>query len=50
MLDHHLCRNWKPQLMLGATALSLMLGSGQSEAACTNPPAIGWPEGNIPAR
>jgi GDSL-like Lipase/Acylhydrolase family len=49
MLDHHLCRNWKPQLLLGATALSLMLGSGQSEAACTNPPAIGWPEGNIPA-
>jgi GDSL-like Lipase/Acylhydrolase family len=49
MLDHHLCRSWKPQLLLGATALCLALGGGRAEAACANPPAIGWPEGGIEA-
>jgi hypothetical protein len=49
MLDHHLCRNWKQPLLLGATALGLVLGGGRAEAACINPPAIGWKEGGFEA-
>ena len=46
MVNLHLCRNWKPPLVLGAAALCL-LGGDRAEAACTNPPIIGWPEGKV---
>ena len=49
MMNPHLRRKWRPPLLLGASALCLALGGGQAEAACPNPPVIGWPEGKIPA-
>lgn len=45
---HRSCRTWKP-LLLGATAVCFLMGSGPSEAACPHPPIIGWPEGNVAA-
>jgi hypothetical protein len=49
MMYSHLCRNWKP-LLLGATSLCLLMsGSARANPACSNPPAIGWPEGGFEA-
>jgi hypothetical protein len=49
MMKPHLRRNWRPPLLLGASALCLALGGSRVEAACTNPPVIGWPEGKFAA-